>query len=716
MQFRSLRMKLSVTFGVCFLAIVAALMLYTFIAARGTERFVTETSRAALTEVTQELLFKKAQALAMTIEAELEVAMDAGRTLADVLAGIKDPQIQLKVDREQINKMLLSTLQRNSTFLGTYTLWDPDVLDGLDAQYAGTPGYDETGRLVTYWNKNEAGRIQQDVIVGYEDTSLDANGLRIGEFYLRPRETKQECVIDPYAYVVQGQTTWMVSLVTPIVVEQTFYGIAGADLSIAFIQTLVDKENAAFYEGIGTIAVVSYHGILAGISGKPDLVGKTIQDWRPEQKQQILTNIQDGKATLDFSADLVEVSVPLQIGQAPTPWSVIITIPKQTVLAAALELTQGVHARARQDLFRQLGIAAGIIVSALVLTWGASKRIAAPIIEGVNFARAIAAGDLTTTFPLRQRDEIGMLASALQQMIAKLRQVVSDVKQAADNLTSGSQDMSASAEIMSQGATEQAAASEEASASMEEMAANIRQNAENAAQTEKLALQAAEDARLSGAAVAQAVQAMQQIAQKVAIIDDISRQTRMLSLNATIEAARAQEHGKGFAVVAAEVRALAERSQAAAAEITELASSSVIVAEKAGGMLQQLVPHIQQTAELVQEITAATREQDTGTQQINQAILQLDQVTQQNSSTSEELAATSEELAGQSAMLQQTIAFFKTDDTHNEHLLPEKRETIHQAQKKLTPTDSVSAIYQKVQSEKATAVERDAHDDEFERF
>jgi methyl-accepting chemotaxis protein len=132
----------------------------------------------------------------------------------------------------------------------------------------------------------------------------------------------------------------------------------------------------------------------------------------------------------------------------------------------------------------------------------------------------------------------------------------------------------------------------------------------------------------------------------------------MLSLNATIEAARAQEHGRGFSVVAAEVRSLAERSQAAATEINGLANSSMRVAERAGDMLKRLVPDIQKTAELVQEISAASREQSTGTQQINKAIQQLDQVTQQNSATTEEIAATAEELAGQADYLQQSVAFF----------------------------------------------------------
>ena len=132
-------------------------------------------------------------------------------------------------------------------------------------------------------------------------------------------------------------------------------------------------------------------------------------------------------------------------------------------------------------------------------------------------------------------------------------------------------------------------------------------------------------------------------------------------LNAAIEAARAGEHGKGFAVVASEVRKLAERSQKAAAEISQLSSVSVEVAETAGEMLTKMLPDIQKTADLVQEISAASKEQDSGAAQINKAIQQLDQVIQQNAGSSEEMSSTAEELSSQAEQLQSIISFFKID-------------------------------------------------------
>jgi len=279
--------------------------------------------------------------------------------------------------------------------------------------------------------------------------------------------------------------------------------------------------------------------------------------------------------------------------------------------------------------------------------------------ETSKLADTIASGDLTVNAKrLSDKDTLGI---ALEKMLDKLQTVVGEAMVAAQNVSAGSQQLSASAEQLSQGATEQASSTEEASSSMEEMASNVKQSSDNASQTEKIARQSAQDAERSGDAVTRAVKAMETIATKITIVQEIARQTDLLALNAAVEAARAGEHGRGFAVVASEVRKLAERSQAAAAEISTLSTDTVKSAQEAGEMLVRLVPDIKRTADLVAEISAASREQDVGASQINQAIQQLDQVTQQNAAASEEVSATSEELTAQAEQLQRTISYFRID-------------------------------------------------------
>jgi methyl-accepting chemotaxis protein len=318
-----------------------------------------------------------------------------------------------------------------------------------------------------------------------------------------------------------------------------------------------------------------------------------------------------------------------------------------------------------QDYDHTLQLLIGLAVVSVLIAIGAAFWISLTVSKGL--ARAsdavanVADGDLTRTVEITTRDEIGDLLGHVNIMIERLRGVVADAISASENVSSGSQELSAASEQVSQGATEQASSAEEASASMEEMASNIKQNADNAAQTEKIARQSAKDAEVSGEAVNRAVAAMQTIAEKITIVQEIARQTDLLALNAAVEAARAGEHGKGFAVVASEVRKLAERSQTAATEIGAVSSETVKAAQAAGEMLTSLVPDIRKTAELVAEISAACREQDIGASQINEAIQQLDKVTQQNASASEEMSATSEELAAQAEELQTSIAYFRTD-------------------------------------------------------
>ncbi len=285
--------------------------------------------------------------------------------------------------------------------------------------------------------------------------------------------------------------------------------------------------------------------------------------------------------------------------------------------------------------------------------------VISPLNVAAEYIDRISRGEIPQEITSDYKGDFNEIKNNLNNCVRNLTNIAGEMRSAADNVASGSNELSSSAEQLSTGSNEQASAAEEVSSSMEQMSSNIQQNADNAAQTERIAKKAADDAIAGGKAVAETVVAMNEIASKIAIIEEIARQTNLLALNAAIEAARAGEHGKGFAVVASEVRKLAERSQLAAGEIRGLSASSVQVAGRAGEMLAQIVPDIQKTAELIQEISHACKEQNSGADQINKAIQQLDNIIQQNAESSARLAATSEEMTSQAEQMRSTISFFK---------------------------------------------------------
>ncbi len=307
---------------------------------------------------------------------------------------------------------------------------------------------------------------------------------------------------------------------------------------------------------------------------------------------------------------------------------------------------------------------AGIILFFIAaLTFSIRWLVSLPLRRSLGLAQAVAAGDLTQRAEITTRDEMGILARALNEMCGRLNQIIAEIQNSAFQVSAGAEQLSSSSQTLAQSASTQASSIQETHASIEELNSLIERNSHKAQQTSEITDQASQEIENGGKAVIQTVQAMKTISDQIRIIDDIADQTNLLALNAAIEAARAGELGKGFAVVAVEVRKLAERSQAASAEIGKLAVQSVKQAEEAGEMIHRMIPVIQEASRLMREITAVCAEQSESASQIRSALSQLDTLTQTNSTTSEETAAASEELTAQAQSLHEVIGFFHIGKT-----------------------------------------------------
>ncbi|HQO78395.1 MAG TPA: methyl-accepting chemotaxis protein, partial [Thermodesulfobacteriota bacterium] len=518
-------------------------------------------------------------------------------------------------------RVLYSTIAENPHFLCVWAIWEPNAVDGMDANYVNQPDCSDAGRFMPSWYR--AG----DTIESESENNLESD-LIDADYYTLPKATRSETILDPYYYSYTGDekdAVFETTVAVPMIERSgQLLGVVGIDFSLDRYQQVIeaikplDTGHAFLVAHDGTIVA---HPIQEYIGKKfAEVMGDV------DKRFSVSARIAEGS---DFAYACQErtnsglinsyvVFHPIYVGRSSTPWSFGVAFPMHTVMKQTRMLS-----------YISLATAAICLSLLMLILFIIVSRCTRP----------------------------------LNHISHQLESTANEISAAATQVASGSQ-------ILAEGSTEQAATLEETSAGLEEISSMTKQNAEGAVQADKMVNEVCLAVEKSREAMARMAEAMVRVktssdesATIVKTIDEIAFQTNLLALNAAVEAARAGEAGKGFAVVAEEVRNLAQRSADAARNTAGLIEGSHLDAERGVSVSEEVVTildgiagRIEKVRQLIGEVSAATAEQSRGLEQATIAIAEMDKITQSTAATASESASVSEGLSSQANDLMAIVA------------------------------------------------------------
>ncbi|VVN87203.1 Methyl-accepting chemotaxis protein McpU [Pseudomonas fluorescens] len=711
MKFKSIQFSVAALAGAIVLSVIAVLVLYALFAGARTQERVQARTQAQFEQIIEQRLTTLAQTQATMIQRELEAPLVSAKALAttNALLGMKDAKGQpaLQIGREQLINLLHETVVRNPKILGAYIGWEPNAIEHNDAAYVDSPivGMGTDGRFLPWWYRNADGSLGLDKLADVADQKILSTGVRASEYYLCSKESKKACAIDPAPYKVGNAMVMLASFIEPIMIDGTFQGIVGADLSVNFIQDMLTSADQNLYNGAGELALISSNGRLVAYTKDASKLGEKSSDLLDTNELANLAQLKAGEVRYDIDREHghIELFLPFNIGQTDARWTLMMQLPLNAVMADLHTLQSDLDAQRKADI---VGMAiAGLLIAGigLLVIWLVGHGIARPLKQMVAMLNDIAQGegDLTRRLTSDRADELGAIANGFNTFLIKLQGMITQVVSSVQKVSDSSEHTADIAIRTNQGVHKQMVEIDQVATAVHEMTAtaqDVARNATQAAQAASHADQAASqgmrivrDTSTSIGALAEEISKAVGVVQTLAkdseninailtAIRGIAEQTNLLALNAAIEAARAGEQGRGFAVVADEVRNLAQKTQKATEEIQAMIQQLqqgtrdvVRVMEDSQSRTDESVQHAAKAAEALEtisqavsvindmntQIASAAEEQSAVAEDINRNVINIGQVANEVAGGADESSAASADLTKLAEQQRRLINQFK---------------------------------------------------------